>query len=274
VSMISDRPPEDQEQLSPELVLVSDEETMRRARERLPEHPWLVVRNGAVDVPLPPRLVFEEAAETPPPPPPRRRRRGRLGAAVVLVLAVGLAGYLTETRWRDASATTADVTSTAPTGAATTAPAPTRTAGAVQTETAPTLAPPTSTAGSAPAPHATTAAAKPTTKPESSTTRTQRQATSPPPRPSGFVPARVWTWAPAKGAQTYEVTFYLDGRVVLRERVKESRLAMPSSFRFEAGRYRWTVRAIPAASPTARIVDSSFVLTPATAAAANASSNG
>jgi hypothetical protein len=67
------------------------------------------------------------------------------------------------------------------------------------------------------------------------------------------------------------VTFYLDGRVVLRERVKESRLVMPGSFRFEAGRYRWTVRAIPAASPTARIVDSSFVLTPATAAAANSS---
>jgi hypothetical protein len=274
--MVSDRPPEDPDLLSPELVLVSDEETMRRAREQLPEHPWLAVRNGAVaDAPLPPRLVFEEAAQTPEAPAaPRPRRRGRLGAAVVLVLALVVAGFLTETRWRDAGATTAeDVPSAASTPGTSTAPAPTRTAGASQTEPALTLAPPTATA---PAPQttrpATTPASQPTTAPRPTTTRAQRQTTaSPPPRPSGFVPARTWTWAPAKGAQTYEVTFYLDGRVVLRERVKGSRLVMPGSFRFKAGRYRWTVRAIPAASPTARIVDSSFVLTPATAAAANSS---
>ncbi len=86
---------------------------------------------------------------------------------------------------------------------------------------------------------------------------------------STFVPSRTWAWAPATGADGYEVTFFRGQQVVFRARTTEPRVAMPQSFRFQAGTYRWTVRALPAAAGAAPIVDSSFTLTSAGAAAAN-----
>jgi hypothetical protein len=65
------------------------------------------------------------------------------------------------------------------------------------------------------------------------------------------------------------VTFFFDGYVVFRAWPKDARVALPQSFRFRAGRYRWTVQAMPVAPAAKPIVDSTFVLTAAAAAAAN-----
>ena len=87
--------------------------------------------------------------------------------------------------------------------------------------------------------------------------------------PGEFVPSRTWGWAPQHGADAYEVTFYLNGRVVLHARSKDNRLVLPRRFRFQAGRYRWTVQPVPSVAEAPPIADSSFTLTPAAAAAAN-----
>jgi hypothetical protein len=89
---------------------------------------------------------------------------------------------------------------------------------------------------------------------------------------STFVPAHTWAWGPANGAKGYEVTFFREGRIVFRARPTEPRVVMPSSFRFEAGNYRWTVRALPVVGGARPIVDSTFFLTSAGAAEANHSS--
>jgi len=85
---------------------------------------------------------------------------------------------------------------------------------------------------------------------------------------TGFVPSRAWSWAPA-AADAYEVTFYLNGRIVLHTRVNNPHMLLPQSFRFQAGRYRWTVRALPSAPGAPPIADSSFSLSSAAAAAGN-----
>lgn len=87
-----------------------------------------------------------------------------------------------------------------------------------------------------------------------------------------FVPARTWAWAPANGARAYDVMFSREGRVVFRTRAREPRVVMPRSFRFQAGAYRWTVRALPATAGAQPTVDSQFFLTSAGATAANQSS--
>jgi len=90
-------------------------------------------------------------------------------------------------------------------------------------------------------------------------------------RPAAFVPTRTWAWSPQQGADGYDITFFHEGRVVFHAHPAEPRLVLPSSFRFQAGRYRWTVRSVPVAATAKLIVDSTFVLTPATAAEANRS---
>jgi len=84
-----------------------------------------------------------------------------------------------------------------------------------------------------------------------------------------FVPARKWAWVPVAGAFAYRVAFFHAGRRVLLGRSKAPRYVMPRSFRYHRGRYHWTVRALPAASAHNPIVNSMFVLTRATARAAN-----
>jgi hypothetical protein len=93
--------------------------------------------------------------------------------------------------------------------------------------------------------------------------------TAPPAAPAGsFVPGRQWIWAPQPNARSYEFTIYRGGNIVFRSRPSQARVDLPRAFRWQPGAYRWTVLAVPtgAAGP---IVDSSFELTAATAAAAN-----
>jgi len=106
-------------------------------------------------------------------------------------------------------------------------------------------------------------------RPTSPTTTPVATDTAPAPKPeSTFVPARSWAWAPSANARAYTVTFYLDGRVVLRAQATHARFLLPRSFRYRPGTYRWTVETVPA-SAGQPIVDSTFVVTAATAAAAN-----
>ncbi len=85
--------------------------------------------------------------------------------------------------------------------------------------------------------------------------------------PLGFVPARVWGWKAQPGARGYHVRFFLNNRQVFSARTKGTQLTLPRSFRYQAGRYRWLVRAIPKLAEP--IVDTTFVLTPRSASAAN-----
>jgi hypothetical protein len=85
--------------------------------------------------------------------------------------------------------------------------------------------------------------------------------------PLGFVPARVWGWKTQPGARGYHVRFFLNNRQVFSARTKETQLTLPRSFRFQAGRYRWLVRAIPKLAEP--IVDTTFVLSRRSASAAN-----
>jgi hypothetical protein len=86
---------------------------------------------------------------------------------------------------------------------------------------------------------------------------------------TGFVPGHVWAWAAQPGAATYKITFVLDHQPVFQAQTKATHIVLPSTFRFRAGSYRWNVRALPVKPGAAPVVDSTFVLTKATAAAAN-----
>jgi hypothetical protein len=134
------------------------------------------------------------------------------------------------------------------------------------------VAPPATTAVSPRAPKVTVTRVERTTPTTAAAPRTVADTKPKAPPPDvGFVPARTWAWVPKEGATAYEVTFFLDGRVVLHANATEPRFAMPTSFRYRAGRYRWTVQAVPAHQNDKLLVDSGFVLTAATAAAANGS---
>ena len=78
-------------------------------------------------------------------------------------------------------------------------------------------------------------------------------------------------WAPAKNADGYEVTFFRGSETVFQARPAEPRIVLPAGFRFQAGTYRWTVRALPVVAGATPIVDSTFVLTAADATKANQS---
>ena len=79
----------------------------------------------------------------------------------------------------------------------------------------------------------------PTTHAKTRPTRKSARANAPK-APSGFVPSRVWGWAPGSGAASYAVTFFHDDRPVFSTRASKPRLVLPSSFRYAVGRYRWT----------------------------------
>jgi hypothetical protein len=74
---------------------------------------------------------------------------------------------------------------------------------------------------------------------------------------------------PVAGASAYKVAFFHHGHRVLHGHTKTTRYRVPQNFRFHRGRYRWTVRVLPAATAHNPIVDSTFVLTRAAARAAN-----
>jgi hypothetical protein len=290
--MISEPPPEDREVLSPELVLVSSPEDARRAREQFAERPGAVPSSPAAPVhaepievigspstppvsvasapaasidrsppPAYPRIALEDL----PPEPPRRPRRGRIALAVTLLAAIAVGGYVTATRWHGSRTTNDAAVRSAPSTLASAkrilGVQPLPTLGRQKTLPKPTAHPP--------------AARTQPAKPSTGVADGQKPQPAAPFIPAGasaaFVPARTWAWTQQGSADAYEVTIFLQGRVVLRARPAKPRLVMPSSFRFHAGRYRWTVRSLPATATGKPIVDSTFVLTPATAAAANGS---
>lgn len=228
--MTSEPPLDDREAVSPELVLVSTAEVAQRAREELPE--VAVPPSGPTGEPAPPAAEHRPAVPAYPriliEDPPAEPTR-HLRRRWVVLLGCVLGAAAAAGAYRIWT--------------------PWHHRAATPAAARPAARPITT----APSPVAAAAAT-------GHTTQTTTQA--------GFVPSRSWGWLPHRGAAAYEVTFFLDGRVVLRARTEQPRFVLPRRFRFHAGRYRWTVRILPPVAGQA-IVDSTFVLTPAAAAAAN-----
>jgi hypothetical protein len=247
--MTSEPASDDQEALSPELVLVSSAAVAQRAREALPG-PIAPVISGAgepIAVRPPPPAYPRVDIEDLPAKPTRRIRRGSVVLLICLVAAAaGVEGYRTTTPWQHST--------------------PTRHVAGLAALPTPTVPVPALARRPTPPQRETSATGQPAQTPQSADTAQPRSS---PAGAAGFVPSRSWVWLRRDGAVGYEVTFFLDGRVVLRARSKTPRFVMPRRFRFHAGRYRWTVRALPAGAARQAIVDSGFVLTPAAAAAAN-----
>jgi hypothetical protein len=268
---------QDPEPISPELVLVSPPDVARRAREELREPPFLRDTPSAVRDRLPGPPPQVAVPESPPPraavatPTPVRpkRRRGRIAlAGVAIAVAVAAVAYVVVGRDspRHVNPAAAGAPgSSAPTSTFETAPTrPTPTTATRHAHAKPRHAATTAR----PAKHAAQAG-KPAAKPKQSAKprrATQRAAVA---RPSGFVPARTWTWPESKGARAYETRFLLNGRVILDMRTTQPRLVLPRTFTFRAGTYRWVVRRIPPGASPRPIVDSKFALSRAAAARAN-----
>jgi hypothetical protein len=100
-----------------------------------------------------------------------------------------------------------------------------------------------------------------TTAPTTTTTRTTA-------RTAAFVPARVWLWQRAPGVTHYLFELTLNGKLVVLARTTSARYALPKSFRFRAGTYRWTVRPLPL-TKAPPLTDSRFVVTAESAVLAN-----
>ena len=284
--------------VSPELILVSPPEIRQRALAELPPVP---------DALAAPRLAAV-ARDSPADAAPADNGTSRFGRSrslqrlrpLPVLLAVGACGFFLGSHWtNDVRPTTLAVEATSALDTSAVGGAASASNGRHDTGTSVTRAArPQATKPLAPKP---VAVAHPTSRQPTTTIgeatrvvsrktkapavvrnkpkpRTQTPAprsenpkpTAPPSALSGFVPAREWSWAAQPGASAYEVTFFSGGRVVLRARPKLPHLVLPLSFRFHAGSYRWTVRPVPPAPSGAPLVDSSFVLTPAAAAAGNA----
>jgi hypothetical protein len=197
--------------------------------------------------------------------------RRRIISWTVAAVVLAIAGYLAATRWPHPAGPTletlgAPVTSTA----VTLEPATSLSLSPV------TTAPPAATHRTTTRAHAQTRAATTRAqKPVPATTRraatrpatTRRTSTT-----ASFVPARSWVWPEAPGVTAYDVVFYRGGAPVYRATVHAPRIEIPPSFKFTPGRYRWTVQA-SAPKSGKLLVDSSFVLSPAAAAAANQTEN-
>jgi hypothetical protein len=242
-------PFEEWDVVSPELVLVSDAEAAQRARAELPE-PMSWRLSAAV------RL--RAAADVPPPQPPVATRRSRrpmryaVAAVALAVVGYGVAAFTLDGSAPVVLQPTGTESSTHRSGRA----APTSRA----VETTAEQVAPRAAAEVAP----TSLAPARSVVPTSSAPR----ATEPSGTPTGFVPARTWTWAAVPGATRYVVTFLRNGHPVFQRHVRHPMLKLPAGFRFFTGTYRWTVSA---GGSTRHIVESSFVLNAAQAAAANAS---
>jgi hypothetical protein len=65
---------------------------------------------------------------------------------------------------------------------------------------------------------------------------------SPPPASRGaYQPARVFAWAPERGASYYHVVIRRDGKVFYEGWPRAARLEIPASRRFRPGKYTWRV---------------------------------
>jgi hypothetical protein len=186
------------------------------------------LRTRKTVVPEPPPL--HEAEPVPFPAAvadrPSRRRRAGLVAGLLALAALG-AGIATLVA-RDSS-------STAPATVA--RPAPT-THGVLRARTTRQQLPQRTTA-----PPARTASPQPTTRPASTT---------------DFVPARVFAWPAAPGADGYLIQFFRDDRIVLERRLAEAHFTLPSAFRLVPGKYRWLVLPRAEGKYGRAVVDSRF----------------
>jgi hypothetical protein len=266
--------------LSPELVLVSSPEDAKDARAQLPEPPWRIAPNAR------PRLHEETTLD--PDGSSSKRLKLRVVSLVALALVgLGAARYLSDSS-RDARPASAGALSTPSVARASrharTPSVPIAPRQRQQTRTLAPTSPQVRSRAARTTPgrarrSASSAAARPkrvtpTKRKTSAKTqpKTVRRKKTAPPRAATFVPARTWAWAPAKGAAAYDVIFFREGRIVFRARPTQPRVVMPHSFRFQAGKYRWTVRALPLSAGAPLIIDSTFSLTSAGATKANHSS--
>ena len=290
----------DLEPISPELVLVSPPDVARRARQLLSEAPhvyevWAREGGGAPTSPVgsaaaepiadaAPRVLGFTLAEV---PAPRRRRVSRAAtAAVVLVaVAVGAGGFVAGTYWDNGvfpeqARLAGHVVAVSPVGPVRNAPAASSNGRAVHAAKprTPSFVRPASPKtprsnkprGTRPPPVKKAAAARKV--PSARSMRPEKRGRLPANVSPKFVPSRVFTWAAQRGATSYVVRFFRNGRRVIQARATTPHLELPASFKFAAGRYLW--RVIPVAGSSAKprygppIVESTFVLTAATAAKA------
>jgi hypothetical protein len=224
-------PPNRQEPLSPELILVAPADEAQAAREHLEDAPgweWdeFLTRVRAQPEPAPDVETTAEKAE-----PPKRRSRRPLVVAGLAILLVSLAVGIAWARDR-APKPAAQPPATVATSHADARIAPKRTH---------------STDGVKPAR---------TAKPKVRATRPAA-----PKRSAGFVPARIWSWPEGPSSPHYLVRFFRNGHKVLAVRTARPRLVLPTRFRFRPGQYRWTVVPISArGKPGRALVDSTFVV--------------
>lgn len=285
----------DEEQISPELVLV-DPELANRARE---EMPW-----AAADVPW---AEATPPASVPPSAPPARQPREGFPMMATLWLFAGLAVAVTlalellpDRQPRPTLAAAPARTTARPVEPSATPPpaprkqkprpaAPRRTAPpppaakppppapkpppppAPKPRTQPKPPPPPPAARPQPAPQPpprqTTVPRRTQTLPAPVPGKTPPQPpppSKPPPPKPGFQPARVFAWAPYKGATYYHVVIRKDGRLFYEAWPREARLAVPGRIKFSPGDYTWRVQ--PGLGPRSAkrlgpaIVESSFTL--------------
>lgn len=252
--------------LSPELVLVSSPEEIRDALALLPEEPWRIA----------PAASPQQRAAVLAPAPAHVRRNTLRASGLVALAIVGLTiGYLVGTRSADDGSASSGVLRP-PAVVRASAPAPaTSVASAQRQQSRKTRSRNASATPAAPSRRSQprrvpvpAVRAKPTS---TAPTKTKTPARTKPAAPTlrGFVPSRTWAWAPTTGAEAYEVTFFKGPKAVLLMRATQPHIVLPRSFRFEPGTYRWTVAALPAVAGARAIVDSTFSVTSAGAAAAN-----
>jgi hypothetical protein len=249
--------------ISPELILVSSPEDQQQARALLPPSPaeeWdrllAAIRARAALEPI----------ELVPAPRARKPRRALVLASLLLVavaVPIGMAGARDDVTSQPASKVIRNVHRS--------------TSGAVQPQATPSApsAPvtrPTAKKPAAKAKHATKRPRKQATRPRPSAPSTKPKTSKPSaPQVSGFVPSRVWGWVAQPGSASYLFRLYRNGRQVYRARTKQAQLVLPDSFRFAAGKYRWSVVAVSGSKKRSLkpVVESTFVLSRAAAAKAN-----
>jgi hypothetical protein len=284
--------------VSPELILVSEEDVAERARaglapivptdERLLAESSARVRAGLrmaeapapAAPPMPVTQTPPVVAEPPPPPapPPPRRRRRRLGfrvAGLAALIPIAAVGAALGAGWNPVSGGSSSAPETIapppPTGHVGTATSRvTHTAPPATTHHTPPVTPsthhlPTTAAATSTATHRHRRPARTTTRPTSTrrhSTTTAPPATTRPKPPPPIKPSRVFAWPAAANANFYLVRFSRNGVQIYQDRVAAPRLTLPARLVLQPGHYHWTVLPALGTAKNPRygpaIVDSQF----------------